>query len=127
MTTTVDQLSKRIEQVIREHLAASQRAATDAIARSFGVAAGGARRERLASRPAGAQYRPRAELAALGEQFYRAVCAKPGETMAVLAADLGSSPRELNRPMTQLKRMGQVRSVGQRHLTRYFPMASAKS
>jgi hypothetical protein len=90
------------------------------------VATVGARRERLAPRPAGgARRRPRSEIAALGEQFYRAVCAKPGETMAVLAAEIGSSPRELNRPMTQLKNMGQVRSVGQRHLTKYFPMATA--
>jgi|CXWL01.1.fsa_nt_gi hypothetical protein len=127
MTTTIDQLSKQIEQVIQEHLAASQQAATDTIARTFGLAEAGARHERLAPRPAGQRRRPRAEIAALGEQFYRAVCAKPGETMAVLAADIGSSPRELNRPMTQLKSMGQVRSVGLRHLTKYFPMATAKS
>ena len=127
MTTTIDQLSKRIEQVIQEHLAASQQAATDAITRSFGVATGRARRERRASRPSGTRYRARSELAALGEQFYRAVCAKPGETMTVLAADIGSSSRELSRPVAQLKSMGQVRSVGQRHLTRYFPMATAKS
>lgn len=127
MTTTIDQLSKRIEQVIQEHLAASQKAATDTIARTFGLAAAGARRDRLAPRPTGLRRRPRSEIAALSEQFYRAVCAKPGETMAVLAADIGSSPRELNRPMTQLKSLGQVRSVGQRHLTKYFPMATAKS
>ena len=47
--------------------------------------------------------------------------------MAVLAAEIGSSPRELNRPVTQLRSAGQVRSVGQRHLTRYFPMATVKS
>jgi hypothetical protein len=127
MTTTLDQLSKRIEQVIQEHLASSQQVATEAIARAMGLAAEGARRERLVRRAAGRRRRPRSELAALGEQFYRAVCAKPGETMAVLAADIGSSPRELNRSVTQLKTMDQVRSVGQRHLTRYFPMATAKS
>lgn len=43
--------------------------------------------------------------------------------MVVLAADVGSSPRQLSRPMTQLKRLGRVRSVGQRHVTRYFPLA----
>ncbi len=128
MTTTTDELSERIEQIIQEHLAASQRAAADALARAFGVAARRARFEPVGRRSAGAtRRRPRSEIAALGEQFYRAVCAKPGETMAVLAADLASSPRELNRPMTQLKSLGQVRSVGQRHLTRYFPMATAKS
>lgn len=63
-------------------------------------------------------------MAALGQQFYQAVCERPGETMVVLAADIGSSPRELNRPVTILKRLGQVRSVGQRNLTRYFPLAA---
>lgn len=44
--------------------------------------------------------------------------------MVVLAADIGSSPRQLNRSMTRLKTLGRVRSVGQRHLTRYFPLAA---
>jgi hypothetical protein len=127
MTTTIDQLSKRIEKVIQEHLAASQRAAADAMARTFGIAGGAVRRERLAARPARHGRRRRAELAELGEKFYHAVCAKPGETMAVLAAELGSTPRELNRPMTELKRVGQVRTVGHSYFTRYFPMAQAKS
>jgi hypothetical protein len=69
--------------------------------------------------------RPSADIAALGERLYRAVCAKPGETMGVLAPMLGASWRELNRPMMQLRRAGRVRSVGARHMTRYFPMANA--
>lgn len=126
MTTRIEQLSERIEQVIKEHLAESQRAAANAMARAFGEPSGGSRRERPAP-PSETRRRPRAELAALGEQFYRAVCAKPGETMAVLAADIGLLPGELHRPVTHLKSMGQVRSVGQRSFTRYFPMATTKS
>jgi len=61
------------------------------------------------------------ELSALGERLHEAVCAHPGETMSVLAPKLGKTPRELQRPMTVLKRANRVRSVGQRHLTRYFP------
>jgi hypothetical protein len=64
------------------------------------------------------------EIAALGERLYQAVCAKPGETMTVLMADVGGSARELQRPMALLKRAGRVRSVGARHLTRYFPMVN---
>ena len=70
------------------------------------------------------QRRTPAEIAALGDRFYQAVCAKPGETMTVLAADVGASARELHRPMSLLKRDGRVRSVGQRHRTRYFPVGS---
>jgi hypothetical protein len=58
---------------------------------------------------------------------YRAVCAKPGETMAVLAPMVGASAREVHRPMTLLRRAGRVRAVGTRHTTRYFPMATAAS
>jgi hypothetical protein len=70
----------------------------------------------------GPRRRPSAEITALGERLYQAVCAKPGETMTVLAGDLGASARQLNRPMTQLKRLGRIRGIGQRHQTRYFPL-----
>jgi len=60
-------------------------------------------------------------MAALGERLHEAVCAHPGETMSVLAPEVGKTARELQRPMMALKRAGRVRSVGQRHLTRYYP------
>ena len=58
------------------------------------------------------------------ERLYRAVCAHPGETMAVLMEHVGASARELNRPMNQLKDAGRIRSAGSRNHTRYFPMAA---
>jgi len=67
-------------------------------------------------------WRAPTEIAAQGERIYQAVCAKPGETMTVLSAELGASARELQRPMALLKKAGRVRSAGARHLTRYFPM-----
>ena len=126
-TSTIDVLSKRIEQVIQEHIAASRIAAADAVARAFSVTSqeSGRPRVRLAAPPTGeSQRRTAAELTALGQQFYRAVCAKPSETMEVLAAEVGASPRLLHRPVSLLKRLGQVRSVGERNLTRYFPLAT---
>ena len=62
------------------------------------------------------------ELSALGERLYSAICAKPGETMTVLATQLGTTPRRLERPVARLKRAGRVRSVGERSQTRYFPL-----
>jgi len=59
----------------------------------------------------------------LGEQLYAAVCATPGETMAVLAAALGTSAKKLEVPVGRLKRADRVRSMGRRPHTRYFPMA----
>jgi hypothetical protein len=121
-TTNFENLTKQIEHVIQEHIAASRRAAESAIARAFGAASAGARRS-TATAPHIGRRRAPAEIGQLGEQLFRAVCAKPGETMAVLAVDVGAHPRQLNRPMAHLKRDGRVRSVGQRHLTRYFPIA----
>lgn len=66
-------------------------------------------------------------MAALGERLYEAVCAKPGETMSVLAPIVGATPRELQVPATHLKKAGRIRSVGQKQQTRYFPMVKNAS
>jgi len=124
-TFDMDALSRRIEQVIQGYLAASERAAAEALTRAFaarrpgavrsspGVAAGARSRWRLPS-----------ELAEIANRRHRAVCASPGEAMSVLARELGEVPRTLNRPMHQLRQRGLVRSVGQKHLTRYFPLSA---
>jgi hypothetical protein len=80
------------------------------------------RSPRRAGSAAGFKRRPPAEIAALGERLYKAVCATPGETMSILAGQVGVAARDLHRPMTCLKRAGRIRAVGSRHLTRYFPM-----
>jgi len=49
------------------------------------------------------------------------------QTMAVLAADLGATPRELHRAVAGLKQAGRVRAVGQRAHTRYFPLANSSA
>jgi len=63
-------------------------------------------------------------MSALGERLYGAIVAHPGAAMNTLAAELGATPRQLNRPATTLRRQGRVRSVGQRQATRYFPMTA---
>jgi hypothetical protein len=47
--------------------------------------------------------------------------------MALLAREVGATAEELYRPMTNLKRAGRIRSVGQRHATRYFPLTTPAS
>lgn len=125
-TNTQWDLGERIERLVQEHIAASRKAAQEAIERAFASAAKPPLRTPATPRRMGTK-RPSADIAALGEGLYRAVCTKPGETMAVLAPMAGASARELNRPMTLLRRAGRVRAVGTRHMTRYFPMASAAS
>jgi hypothetical protein len=120
--TSFEHLTKQIEHVIQEHIAATRRAAESAVARAFAAASVGARRSPAAAARIGRR-RPATEIGLVGEQLYRAVCAKPGETMAVLAEVVGAHARQLQRPMVHLRRDGRVRSVGERHLTRYFPIA----
>jgi hypothetical protein len=130
-TTSHRDLDQRIEQLIREHIAAVQRSAQEALERAFAGAASVARRPAKAAAGTttgkGGKRRAPAEVSAVGERLYRAVCARPGESIAVLAGELGAAARELHRPMALLRQAGRVRSVGQRHQTRYFPRAGASS
>ncbi|MEO7735998.1 MAG: winged helix-turn-helix domain-containing protein [Kofleriaceae bacterium] len=117
-------LSERIEELVREHLEATRRAAVAAVERAFASTPSTLRTRRDTPRTtsrASAGRRSPADLSALAERLHEAVCAHPGETMSVLAATLGARSRELERPVKALRRMGRVRSVGQRHLTRYYP------
>ncbi|HSY21166.1 MAG TPA: hypothetical protein VK841_03580 [Polyangiaceae bacterium] len=122
-TNTNWDLGEQIERLVREHIAASHKAAQEAMERAFSSAAKAPPRMMASGRRVGTK-RPSGDIAALGDRLYRAVCAKPGETMAVLAPMAGASSRELHRPMTLLRRAGRVRAVGRRHMTRYFPMAN---
>ena len=122
MTHPNETLSEQIEQLVRAHLAATRRAAAEAVERAFSTACPTSR-AKASPRASRTVRRRRAstEVAALGERLYEAVRAQPGETMSVLAPALGASPRELHRPMMALKQAGRVRSVGERHHTRYYP------
>jgi len=126
MTTNLTEgLQRQIERLVREYLAAQQRAALAAVERAFAPAAP-ARAQARPARPALRRRRRTSELAQLAELLCEAVRACPGVTMAVLAARMGEKPRALNRPMLHLKSAGRVRSAGERHLTRYFPMGAVR-
>ncbi len=128
MTYRNGTLSEQIEQLVRTHIEATRREASEALTRAFSstfaaprASAGPTPTRRTGSR------RGAAALSALGNRLYEAVRAQPGETMTVLAPELGCTPRELHRPMAALKQAGRVRSVGQRHQTRYYPTARSAS
>lgn len=114
-------LAEAIERVVLQHLAAERKGALAAMERAFGVAGGvrvvpEQRRQQMAPR------RTEVEMGELAERLDSAVRARPGQTMAVVAAQLGMPASALHRPMVHLKRAGKVRSAGQRHQSRYFPM-----
>jgi len=130
MTNTNEDLGKRIEQLVAEHVAATRKVAQEAVERALAASGAApmtaARPARVRAEPSGKR-RGTAELTALGERFYRALCGKPGETMGVLAAVVGATPRELHRAVAALKQAGRVRAVGQRAHTRYFPLANSSA
>ena len=115
----------QIERLVREHMAAQQRAATEAIERAFASAKSTPKVSMR--RRATYRRRPPTEVAELAERLLEAVRACPGETMTVIAARVGLKPGALHRPMARLKQAGRVRSAGERNFTRYFPTAAAKS
>jgi len=119
-TNSTLELQVQIEQLVREHLAAQRRAAAAAVERAFANASAPTKLVAVRT-PSGAR-RAATEVSALAERLYEAVRARPGETISVIAASVGQTPRALHRPMLHLKRQGRVRSAGQRHGTRYFPM-----
>lgn len=126
-TTSHRDLEQRIEHLVREHIAAVQRSAREALDRAFAGSAVAVRKpaQTVATATTGGRRRARAELSAVAERLYRAVCAHPGEGIVALAGELGVSARELQRPMALLRESGRVRSVGQRHLMRYYPRTGA--
>ena len=129
MRNANEDLGERIEQIIGEHIAAARKEAQAAMERAFAAASKAPSTPVSAARVvrmrAPGKRRGGAELAALGERFLRVLSSRPGETMAVLAADVGASPRDLHRAVMQLKAAGRVRAVGQRSQTRYFPLAQS--
>jgi len=127
-TTDIERLEQQIEQLIREHLVECARRAMLAVERGFAATTKRTTPRRVdAARRAVGQRRSAAELDGLAERLAAAVCAKPGTTMVVLAAEVGATARELERPAKRLKRAGRIRTVGERNMTRYFPLPAKKS
>ena len=126
MTTTTKSLEEKIEsavaQLVREHLAACEAAAEGAVRAAFGRASKPPAPSSRRGPTAAAARRSPEVLADLQERLYQAICQHPGERMAVIAPVVGATARELNLPATTLRRDGRVRSVGERHATRYFPL-----
>jgi len=134
MTNTTAELETRIEQMVAEHVAAVRKAAQAAVERAFAGASASA----AAPTPTAAPPRPRiaraagkrrtgTELLALGERFFEALSRKPGETMAVLSAEVGASPVELQRAVARLREANRVRTIGERSQMRYFPLLANAS
>ena len=123
-----EELTKQIEQLVAQYVAESRRAVRDAVERAFGVSPSAGRvgkasasaSPKLSRKPC-ERRRPPEEVAQLGDRLLELVRARPGESMVAFAAELELGVRELQRPMSLLKRAGRVRTVGQKQQMRYFP------
>lgn len=124
-STCRQSLEEKIEELVRAEMVGIRASVAAAVDRA--LAAGGSAPPVAARRRARPQTmskrRTPEEVADLGERFVAAVVATPGETMTTLAPQVGATPRELQLPVTGLKRDGRVRSVGKRQYTKYFPAA----
>jgi hypothetical protein len=107
---------QRIEELVREHIAAVKRSARESIDRAF------CQRERC-SPEAGpgesgrfgcGQEASRTH----GDRLYRTVCARPREGIAAPAGELGMSPGELQRRWCCCGKRDGCAAAGQRHRTR---------
>ena len=67
--------------------------------------------------------RSKAELTDLCDRLYASICASPGLSMAELSSKVGVTSGELSLPAARLKKSDQIRSVGERIHTRYYPRA----
>jgi predicted exporter len=130
-TNGSEELAAQIEQVVGRHVAQIQHAIALGIERAFGPlsASNPARPTRPKARTARREQgrrRSSSEIADLSDRLCALVRARPGMQMAEFAAELGLPARVLHRPMALLLSANEVRSVGQRSQTRYFPMVAGK-
>jgi hypothetical protein len=132
MTTPPD-LSKQIEDIVRQHVDALRASAAAAVARAFAaVPLPLSMRASTQTRPVrprkkAAPRRGPEELVTLGERFYTVLCQRPGETMTTLAPQVGVAARVLQVAVGRLRRDGRVRVIGKKQQTRYYPMATSAS
>jgi hypothetical protein len=126
-----EELTAHIEQVVHGYLAEVRRAAEDAVSRAFTSPGAAARKARGAGRSStkttSSRRRTADEMAELQDKLEQLVAAQPGVPMTTFAKTLQMTVRELNRPMRLLKQAGRIRTVGERHLTRYFPATNRRS
>jgi hypothetical protein len=130
---TSPDLSKQIEDLVRQHIDALRASAAVAVARAFAAvppplsARASTQTRHVRPRKEAARRRGPEELVALAERFYTVLCQRPGETMTTLAPQVGEAPRVLQVAVGRLRRDGRVRVIGKKQQMRYYPMARSAS
>jgi DNA-binding NtrC family response regulator len=123
---TPEQLANAIESLVASYLDEVSQVAQEALRRALRPQPG-ARRPAKDKGPRSQAPKPEtkrrtaAELDATCEQLCALVRARPGEPIVTLAEEMGVHASTLQRPMAKLRVESRVRTVGERHLMRYFP------
>lgn len=121
---TAAELADAIESLVATYMDEVRRTAQQALERGLvrqAVASLSKGTGERRAAPKTRRHRSSTELKALAEALCDLVHARPGASMAALAEQMGATGRSLEQPMIRLKAAGRVRSVGQRHMMRYFP------
>jgi len=121
------ELADAIESLVASYMDSVRDAAQQAVGRAIAKpvarrrrSSSGARTTSATSRPTTAR-RTTTKLEEVCDALCERVCAQPGASMVELAEQMDADARSLRGPMAKLRAAGRVRSVGQRHLTRYYP------
>jgi len=121
------ELADAIESLVASYMDSVRDVAQQAVVRAIAKPVAPRRRSSPAARTTSATSRSTTarrtttELEEVCDALCERVRAQPGASMVELAEQMGADVRSLQRPMSKLKSAGRVRSVGQRHLTRYYP------
>lgn len=123
--STTMELAGAIESLIGSYMAGVREAAQHAMERAFVRSAAGrptrSGKTGASLPPTSTNRRTAVALAGVCDALNEVVRSHPGASMVALAEKMGAEARTLQRPMATLRAAGRVRSVGQRHLTRYYP------
>ena len=127
------ELAAAIEALVADYIAESRRTAQLALDRALLVAA---THPTPTSKPPSKPSKPRGpyrkrrsseEISALADRLCQLIHIRPGESKVTLAAELGVTVRDLERPTALLKREGRLRVLGQRHAARYYPALASSA
>lgn len=131
--STPEQLAAAIETLVASYMDEVRLVAQQAVERSLGRSTVPQRRPSKRRGPRQAPLkstgtrRTAGQLDEICEDLCKLVRARPGESLVTLADDMGVAAASLKRPMAKLRADGRVRTVGERHLTRYFPTVGKAS
>lgn len=111
------QVARLVDSFVSQLTAAAKQLAMEVISGSLGKGTGDAR----ASKRARGEKRPRAQLVELKEKLRGFIAANPGLRVEAINEALGTTTRDVTRPLKLLVIDGVVQTKGERRATEYYP------